>query len=121
MTGGREWAGYLNADFDVWDIVLVEHHVVTLLIEPLRSVAPKKAPYLVQHRLPHSREIRPRRRRRYYRCRRWIDGLHGHFNAHGAEPTPHFSGLAGRERRDVRSLGALTDKSLKTSYCMILT
>src|ERR1700722_9921320 len=42
MTGRLECAAYLNADFNVGDVVLVEHDVVALLVEPLRSPAPKK-------------------------------------------------------------------------------
>src|SRR5580693_3602663 len=88
MAGGIESTAYLDADFNVGDVVLVEHDVVSLLVEPLRSVAPEKAPHLVQHRPPDFRELRPRRSGRYHRGRRRIDGLHGHLNSHGAEPTP---------------------------------
>src|ERR1700730_4124688 len=84
MTGGIEWAADLNADFDVGDIVLVEHDVVSLLIEPLRSVAAEEAPHLVQHRPPRLRELRPRRRRHYHRCWRWLDGLHGRIDGDAA-------------------------------------
>src|SRR5215469_18589328 len=87
MSGGIEWAAYLNAYFDVGNIVLVQHDVVALLVEPRRSAAAKKAPHLVQHRPPHRRELRPRGRRGYHRCRRWLDGLHGHIDSHGAEHT----------------------------------
>jgi hypothetical protein len=88
MTRGRESAAYLNADFDIGNIVLVEHDVVPLLVEPLRGAAPKKAPHLVQHRAPYFRELRPRRHGRYHRYRRRLDGLHGYLDSHDAEPTP---------------------------------
>src|SRR5260370_41962779 len=84
MTGGIEWGADLNADFYVGDVVLVEHDVVSLLVEPLRSVAAEEAPHLVQHRPPRLRELRPRRRGHYHRCWRRLDGLHGHIDGHAA-------------------------------------
>src|ERR1700689_4453145 len=96
MPGRPDGAAYLNADFDVGDVVLVEHDVVPLLVEPLGGAAPEKAPHLIQHRSPRVRELRPRCRHRYHRGRRRFDRLHGHIDSHGAEHTPLAGYLGAR-------------------------